>query len=97
MTEQELERKVEASVARLEQRIEGTADRFDKAVARKWEQRSFRAVLKSISFITEIGLIAGSIFLSREGRKTWAGVCSWLGIAGLLWEMFQLMFLRRKK
>ncbi len=97
MTEQEFERKVEAAAERLEQTIEGTADRFDQALTRRWERKPFRSFLKSVSFAAELGLVAGSVLLSCKGRRVWAAVCLWLGIAGLLWHVFQLIFLRRER
>ncbi|MBS7175196.1 MAG: hypothetical protein KH056_03325 [Clostridiales bacterium] len=97
MTEQEFDRKVEAMADQLGKKIEDTADRFDRAVTRKWERgRWFRRVARTVSFTAEAGLIAGACFLFRSGYRVWGAICFWLGIIALLFDLFRLLFLRRR-
>ena len=96
MTEHEFDCRVEAAAERWEQRIEGAADRLDKAVTRKWARRSFRILMRFMSFMFETGLVISAGFLYHAGHKTWASICFWLGIIGLLCDLFRLLFLRRK-
>ena len=96
MTEQDFDRKFEHAAERFEQKMEGAADKLDKTVSRKWEQKSFRILMKSISFAAEIGLMLCSGLLFHSGHKMWASICFWLGALGLLCDLLRLIFLRRK-
>ena len=97
MTEREFNHKVEEAAQRLEQRMEGAADRFEKALERKWEQKPFQVVIKLVSLAAEVVLLIGSAFLFRTGHKSWATLCFWLGMLGIVWALFKRNFFRRKQ
>ena len=58
MTERAFDQKVEDMAARLESRIEASADKLDRDVTRKYnDSRLFRFTTKGISVAAEIGLL----------------------------------------
>ena len=98
MREREFDQKVENWAARLENRIEASADRLDRNITRKYNNsRLFRFTTRGISTAAEIGLLIGSKYLAQKGYKAAAVLCVALGAVGLISELLQIFVFRRRK
>ena len=98
MSEREFDQKVEEMAARLESRIEASADKLDRDVTRKYnDSRLFRFTTKGISVAAEIGLLIGGKHLAQKGYKAAAVLCVALGAVGLISELLQIFVFRRRK
>lgn len=98
MTEREFDQKVEEMAARLESRIEASADKLDRDVTRKYnDSRLFRFTTKGISVAAEIGLLIGGKHLAQKGYKTAAVWCVALGAVGLAFELLRIFIFRRRR
>lgn len=98
MTEREFDQKVEDWAARLENRIEASADQLDRNITRKYNNSClFRFTTRAISIAAEIGLLIGGKYLAQKGYKTAAVLCVALGTVGLISELLQIFVFRRRK
>lgn len=98
MTEREFDQKVEDWAARLEHRIEASADKLDRNVTRKYnDSRLFRFTTRGISIVAEIGLLIGGKHLAQKGYQTAAVWCVALGAVGLASEVLRILVFRRKR
>lgn len=98
MREREFDQKVENWAARLENRIEASADRLDRNITRKYNNsRLFRFTTRGISTAAEIGLLIGGKYLAQKGYKTAAACCVVLGAVGLTFELLRIFIFRRRR
>lgn len=94
MTEHEFDRAVENAAERFETCVEAAADRLDRGISRRWQQRPFRIFIKTLSVSAGLGLIGGGLWLSAAGHKALARWCVGLGAAGLLAELCKALIFR---
>lgn len=98
MTEREFDQKVEDWAARLENRIEASADQLDRNITRKYnDSRLFRFTTRGLSIAAEIGLLIGGKYLAQKGYKTAAICCVVLGAVGLTFELLRIFIFRRRR
>lgn len=96
MTESRFDQRVEDMAARLEHRIETSADNFDKGITRKYnESVFFRSITRGLSATAAIGLLVGAARLVSRGHRTAAVWCAGLGLVALIAELLRILLLRR--
>lgn len=97
MTEWEFEQKIEAAVDRLEDRIEGTADRLDRAISHAYRtSRPFRIASRGISLAAELGLLFAAGELESRGHRTAALWCFGLGASSMVLSGAAALLFRRR-
>lgn len=88
MTEQEFDRKVEELAGRFERRVEASVDRLEQGLTQRWNgSRWFRLTARAGSAAMGMGLLLGAASLRRKGFLTAARWCAAVGLVGLVCEM----------
>ena len=88
MTEQEFDRKVEEMAGRFERRVEASVDRLEQGLTQRWNgSRWFRLTARAGSAAMGMGLLLGAASLRRKGFLTAARLCAAVGLVGLVCEM----------
>lgn len=88
MTEQEFDRKVEELAERFERRVEASVDRLEQGLTQRWNgSRWFRLTARAGSAAMGMGLLLGAASLRRKGFLTAARWCAAVGLVGLVCEM----------
>lgn len=88
MTEQEFDRKVEEMAGRFERRVEASVDRLEQGLTQRWNgSRWFRLTARAGSAAMGMGLLLGAASLRRKGFLTAARWCAAVGLVGLVCEM----------
>lgn len=82
---------------KLERIIEDAANKFAGSVTKKWERRSFRLKMKSISVLSEIGLMGGAYALNENGYKKTAIFCFSFALLGMAANAITEISFRRRK
>ncbi len=96
MTEQQFDRAVERAADKLETCVEAAADRLDRGFERRWQQRPFRILMRTVSVSAELGLIGGAFCLSARGHRTLARWCFALGAVGLVFECGRALLFKKE-
>lgn len=88
MTEQEFDRKVEELAERFERRVEASVDRLEQGLTQRWNgSRWFRLAARAGSAAMGMGLLLGAASLRRKGFLTAARWCAAVGLVGLVCEI----------
>lgn len=88
MTEQEFDRKVEELAERFERRVEASVDRLEQGLTQRWNgSRWFRLTARAGSAAMGMGLLLSAASLRRKGFLTAARWCAAVGLVGLVCEI----------
>ena len=98
MTEQEFDRKVEELAGRFERRVEASVDRLEQGLTQRWNgSRWFRLTARAGSAAMGMGLLLGAASLRRKGFLTAARWCAAVGLVGLVCEIACSVLWRRSE